>query len=135
MNPTSHKPTSVPAIPETVTLDCDHILNRAGGDPELLVQLCTVFLEEIPVRIAAVEAALGKGAGVERALQQLRNSLMILGPGQLSYTADTLNRAFLDGRKRVVRSEWRRLRRELSCLVPQIHRLMLEVSTPRSPVQ
>jgi hypothetical protein len=89
----------------------------------------------MPHRTAAVEAALRKGSGIERAVQQLRNSLEILGPGRHCYTVETLALAIRDGRSRVVRSEWRRLKRELAELVPELQRLILEVSSPRSPVQ
>lgn len=135
MNQTSSKPTNT--LTEAPVLDCDHILTQAGGDPELLIQLCNVFLHEIPIRLDTLRAAMEKGHGVAtgRALQHLRNCLIVFGTGPVSCTADTLQSALYGGRQRQARREWKRLQSQIEVLVPQVQRLMLEVSTPRTAVQ
>lgn len=119
-----------------IPLDCDHILTQAGGDPELLMQLCETFLRELPVPMESLRNAIQKrnhpAAG--RALQQLRNCLILFGSGQVSFTAEALEAALQAGRVRRVQREWKSLERHLQLLVPQVQRLMLEASTP-TPLQ
>jgi hypothetical protein len=137
MNQHSAKPThSVPPL-EHVTLDCDHILTHAGGDPQLLIQLCGTFLGELPMRTESLRCAIKDrdNLGVERALQQLQNCLIVFGPGPVSITAQALESAVRGGRIRHVQREWKRLECQLRILVPQVQRMMLEMSTPRSAVQ
>jgi hypothetical protein len=72
---------------------------------------------------------------IERALQQLRNCLIVFGSGQVSLTAETLETAVLGGRFPQMRREWKRLQQQLQILVPQVQRLMLEMATPKCAVQ
>lgn len=106
---------------ELIALDCDHILTHAGGDPELLIQLCCIFLNELPVRIESLRSGIKdrNRSLTERALQQLRNCLMVFGAGRI----------------RQVQREWKCLDRQVQLLVPQVQRLMLEMATPKSAVQ
>jgi HPt (histidine-containing phosphotransfer) domain-containing protein len=122
---------------EPMMLDSDHILTHAGGDPALLIQLCGTFLNDLPMRMETLDTAIHEGnkLTIERALQQLRNCLIVFGSGQVSFTAETLEGAIRGGRKRQIRCEWKRLDREVQILVPQVQRLMLEMATPRSAVQ
>jgi hypothetical protein len=131
MNQPSSKPmqSSTDAVPiEDVRLDCDHALTHAGGDPELLMLLCNVFLQELPLCMESLRSAikLSQKPGAERALERLRNCLILFGSGPVSCTAETLEAAVRARRGRRVRQEWKRL---------ECQRLMLEMSTPRSPVQ
>jgi HPt (histidine-containing phosphotransfer) domain-containing protein len=132
----AHSQTESASI-EQITLDCDHILTHAGGDPELLIQLCGAFLNELPVRMESLHSALKdrNSPGVQRAVQQLRNCLIIFGSTPLSLTAEMLEAAVRSGRKRQMQRECKRLKRQVQILVPQVQRLMLEMSTPRSAVQ
>ena len=122
---------------EPVTLDCDHILTQAGGNPELLIQLCAIFLNELPVYMESLRDAMTQRdtEPAERALRQLSNCLMLFGSGPVSCTVETMEFALRSGRKRQMRSEWLRLQHQLQLLVPQVQRLMLEVATPKSAVQ
>ena len=132
----AHSPTEPAPIDQT-KLDLDHILTHAGGDPELLVQLCRVFLNELPIRMESLQSALKKDSnlGVQRSVQQMRNVLLVVGSGPLSVTAERLEAAARSGRKQRVQREFKRLARQVQLLVPQVQRLMLEVSIPRSAVQ
>lgn len=140
MNHPSPKPTqrSTEAIPiEDITLDCDLILTHAGGDPELLMQLCDNFLHELPVHLDSLRNVIKQrnhfAAGI--ALQHLRNCLIVFGSGQVSLTAETLEAAVHARRTRQAQREWKHLERQLQLLIPQVQRLMLEMSTPRTPLQ
>lgn len=122
---------------EHITLDCDHILTQAGGDPELLIQLCSTFLNELPVHMEALQSTIADRNSVptERALRQLRNCLIVFGTGPVSLTAEILEAAVRGGRGRQVRREWKRLDHQIRILVPQVQRLMLEMATPKGAVQ
>lgn len=140
MNQTSSKPTqsSTEAISvEDITLDCDHILHHAGGDPELLMQLCGNFLQELPMDLESLRKALQQrnyfAAGL--VLQHLRNCLILFGAGQISSTAETLEAAVHARCARQVQREWKHLERQLQLLVPLVQRVMLEMSAPRTPLQ
>ncbi|MGC2209844.1 MAG: Hpt domain-containing protein [Candidatus Korobacteraceae bacterium] len=125
------------ASPSFTALDCDHALNHAGGDPELLMQLCRAFLSELPWCIEQMDRALAARnhqlAG--RALLQLQSCIMVFGAGHAAVTAEILENAIRNRRVRQVRSEWTRLQAQLQQLVPQVQRLMLEMSTPRTLIQ
>jgi len=140
MNQPSSKPmqSSIDAaLLEDVMLDCDHILTHAGGDLDLLMQLCRAFLHELPVPLESLRTAikLRDKTGAEHALQQLRNCLILFGSGQISGTAESLEAAICANRARHIQQQWKRLEGQLQILVPQVQRLMLEVATPNTPVQ
>ncbi len=122
---------------EEITLDCDHILTYAGGDPQLLMQLCGNCLHELPIDLESLRKALKQrnhlAAGL--AIQHLRNCLIIFGSGQISFTAEMLEAAVHARRTRQAQREWKRLERQLQLLVPQVQRLMLEMSTPGTLLQ
>jgi hypothetical protein len=122
---------------EPVVLDCDHALHHAGGDPELLVQLCYAFLAELPLRMEELHCAIGRRdyflAG--RALLRLQSCIVVFGAGHACLTAESLELAIRHRRFHPMRSEWKRLRAQLQLLVPQVQLLMLEMVTPRTLVQ
>lgn len=138
MNQPSSKPTQAESAGiEPITLDFDRILTHAGGDPALLMQLCSTFLNELPIRMKSLHDAIKNRAnpGIGRALQQLRNCLIVFGSGPVSFTAELLEAAVRGEHAREVQCELKRLERQLQILVPQVQRLMLETATPKSAVQ
>ncbi len=40
---------------------CEALLSRVGGDKEIFVELCDIFLDDAPKRLAAIRTALGAG--------------------------------------------------------------------------
>ena len=138
MNQPSAKPTPSESVSiESITLDFDHILTHAGGDPVLLIQLCGTFLNELPMRAESLCRAIEDrdNPGTERALQKLRHCLIVFGYGQVSVTAEVLESAFSVAAPASVQREWKRLQHQLQLLVPQVQRLMLEMSNPKTAVQ
>jgi HPt (histidine-containing phosphotransfer) domain-containing protein len=125
------------ATVESFTLDCDHVLTHAGGDPELLIQLCDAFLREVPLHMESLRGAIlaRNHVGAARSIQHLRTSLMVFGTGQPSSAAEALEQAIRDRRLRLMRREWKQVAAQLQILIPQVQRLMLEMSNPRSAVQ
>lgn len=125
------------ASPHFITLNSDYALNHAGGDPKLLIQLCRVFLDELPLRLEQSRLAIASRdpnlAG--RALLQLQNCIMVFGAGHASITAEILENAIRDRRSRQVQREWARLEGQLQHLVPQVQCLILEMVTPSTAVQ
>lgn len=123
--------------PHSIALDCDYALNHAGGDPELLMQLCRAFLGELPWCVERLGCAIAardhQFAG--RALLQLQSCIMVFGSGHAAVTAEILENAIRNRRSRQVQSEWKRLQAQLQHLVPQVQCLMLEMSTPLTLVQ
>jgi hypothetical protein len=119
------------------TLDFDHVLHHAGGDCELLMQLCHRFLLEVPIRMERLHTAVARGelfrAG--RALLQLRNCIAVFGSGRACCTAQSLESAIRGRRLRSVQREWRRLEGQVQHLIPQVQRLMLEMATPTTRIQ
>jgi hypothetical protein len=140
MNQSFSKPTrslAESAPIEHITLDCDNILTHAGGDPELLIHLCCAFLNELPIRMDSLQSAMQhpNKRGIERALQQLRNCLIVFGSGQICSTAEMLGVAIRSDKSQQMKREWKRLQGQLHYLVPQVQRLMLEMSDPGPGVQ
>ena len=123
--------------PNFITLDCDHALNHAGGDPELLMQLCRLFLDELPLRLELLRKAIASSdlnrAG--RALLQLQNCILVFGAGHASHTAQSLEIAIRNRRTRQLQRDWLCLDEQLCSLIPQVQLLMLETSSPRTPIQ
>lgn len=135
MNETSSKPVARSRKP--ITLDSNQILNQAGGDPQMMVQLCAMFLSNFPLHRDRFAGALQKKDyfGANRQLQQLRSCLLLFGPGRLSCTLDLLEDALRTRRVRQLQREYQMLKGELELLVPQVQRLMLEMSSPQTAVQ
>jgi HPt (histidine-containing phosphotransfer) domain-containing protein len=120
-----------------LTLDFDSLLNHAGGDPELLVRLCRVFLCELPQHLEQLRKAF-TGADLHRAgraLFRLQNCIVLFGAGHASLTAQALEGAMVTRRMRSVQREWLRLEEQLRELTPQVQRLLLEMSNPGTLVQ
>ncbi len=122
---------------DAITLDCDHILTHTGGDPDLLIHLCRMFLGDLPLRMDSLRAAVlerdYQHAG--RALQQLHNCLAVFGSGPAAFTAELLSDAVRNRRCRQIQREWKNLARQLEEMVPQVQRLILEVAVPRTAIQ
>lgn len=122
---------------EAVTLDFHQVLTCAGGDPETLILLCGNFLSELPIHLNSLQSAIAArnylNAG--RILERLRGSLLIFGSGQLFYTAEILEQAVRTRRYHQVRSQWKQFRAQLQLLIPQVQRLMLEMTSTDGSVQ
>lgn len=140
MNQTLPKPAQRPTKSEPiepVTIDGDHILTYAGGDSEQLILLCASFLYELPMHMLTLNNALKRSEtlSAQRAVQNLSRCLIAFGSNPITLTVEALATALRYDRRKQARSEWLRLQRQLDLLVPQVQRLMLEVSSPRGSIQ
>jgi hypothetical protein len=122
---------------ENITLDGEHVLTYAGGDAGQLVLLCANFLVELPVYMERLTVSIRQREHISAAgyAQRLGSSLLVFGSEVITGTLAALETSLRCGRRRQILIEWRRLQRQLDCLVPQVQRLMLEVATPRGRVQ
>ncbi|HYP09749.1 MAG TPA: Hpt domain-containing protein [Bryobacteraceae bacterium] len=73
------------------------ILDRVGGDEELLREITAIFLEEYPSLIDEIQAAAGAGDAkrLERAAHSLKGSVSNFGaqgPTQAAYKLETMGR-------------------------------------------
>ena len=128
---------AVSASLEPITLDCDQVMTHAGGDPELLIQLCTAFLNELPLDVELLANAIRSKDCLlaNRGVRQLNHCLATLGSDQISFTLNLIDRAIQQENFREAQHEALRLEVQLESLVPQVQRLVLEVAIPKSVVQ
>ncbi len=122
---------------ENITLDGGHVLTYAGGDAAQLVLLCANFLSELPIHMERLTDSIRQREHISAAgnAQRLGSSLLVFGSEVITCTLAALETSLRCGRRRQAMIEWRRLQRQLDCLVPQVQRLMLEVATPRCRIQ
>lgn len=122
---------------ENITLDGGHVLTYAGGDAGQLILLCANFLLELPLYTERLTASIRQREHIAAAAsaQRLGNLLLVFGSDAITGTLGALETSLRCGRRRQALLEWRRVQRQLDCLVPQVQRLMLEVATPRGRVQ
>jgi HPt (histidine-containing phosphotransfer) domain-containing protein len=77
--------------------DIDEAMERVGEDSDLLVEMIEIFLEDYPVRLAEIRAALSTqdAKTVERASHSLKGALATLGATssrEAAYTMEKLGR-------------------------------------------
>ena len=110
---------------ENITLDGGHVLTYAN------------FLLELPLYTERRTTSIRQREHIAAAAsaQRLGNLLLVFGSDAITGTLGALETSLRCGRRRQALLEWRRVQRQLDCLVPQVQRLMLEVATPRGRVQ
>ena len=83
--------TATPVAP-TESWDKTEALDRIGGDEELLMELCQIFLEESPKLLEKLRQAVAAGDsdGVSRAAHSLKGESSYLGAGPTSQAARQL---------------------------------------------
>jgi len=112
-----------------VVMDLDAVLERLGGDRELLAELATVYLEDEAAQIAQVEAAVtgGDPEGVRRASHAIKGSVANFGAGRAQAAALALEMAGRDNGLSNAPPLLDALRRELAAL----HDALSDLAAPR----
>ena len=66
---------------DEAAVDREESLERVGGDPVLLRELAVVFLEDLPQKLAAMEAAIGRddAEGLRGAAHSLKGAVSTFG--------------------------------------------------------
>jgi hypothetical protein len=120
------------ARPAPILLDTYYAFSHVGGDSELLTQLCRAFLEDLPLCFDELRDAIARRSYCRAgaALLRLEGCIVIFGFGHASSTAQSLERAIYNRRRRQVLYLWRLLEEQLTFLVPQVQLLMLEIAPP-----
>jgi two-component system sensor histidine kinase/response regulator len=96
-------PTSGPAAPaSTMPVDRDRLMERLQGDEQLLIAVVRIFLDDCPVRLAAIKAAIDSRDG-----ERIRTTAHAL-----KGAAATLERLGAEGRLEPTEAAWRRLSSE-----------------------
>ena len=105
-------------------LDREEMLERLGGDEELVADVIRLFLEDTPQRLASIKAAVDR-----RNADQIRTTAHTLkgtaanvsAPGLLA-AAGVLERLGAEGRLDAAEAAWRRLSMEASIVLDSIQR-------------
>jgi two-component system, sensor histidine kinase and response regulator len=106
-------PVPAPA-PPVASLDRAAVMHRLGGDLELFADVTRLFLEDCPVRVATIKAAIDArdAVGLRAAAHALKGVAANLSAGGLFEAAQTLERFGAESRFESAESVWRRLSAE-----------------------
>ena len=119
-------PSSVPArSPSTLTVDHDLLMKRVAGDVQLLNDVVQVFLQDCPVRLAAIKAAVdGRDAEqIRTTAHALKGAAGNLSAQGLFDAAGTLERIGAEGRFEAAEAAWRGLSVEAANVINVLTRL------------
>ena len=111
---------ATPAGP--AAFDQGALLRRLSGDHELMVEVIQVFLEDLPARLAAIEAAVtDRNAGALRsAAHALKGAAGNLSAGRLFESALVLERAGAESQMATASAAWRQLARDAKNIVDEL---------------
>ena len=115
------------ATPATVLptiFEREAALERLGGDAALLTEVIQLFIEDCPVRIAAIKAAVDAkdGAAVAREVHGLKGAAGNLSVVSLFATAEILEQLGRQNRFVAAEAEWRRLSDEATHVLDSLRR-------------
>jgi CheY-like chemotaxis protein len=118
-------PTPAPAAETAPALDRDALLERLGGDEQLLNDVIRLFLDDCPKRLAAIKAAVdARNANLIRTTAHtLKGAAGNLSEGGLFQAARTLERIGAEGRLDAAEAAWRNLSMEASNAIDALQRL------------
>ena len=103
---------AAPAAPPTPTpIDHDRLMERLGGDEELLLDVVRLFLDDCPVRLAAIKAAVNSANAeqIRTTAHALRGAAANLSAQGLTDAARTLERLGAENRLEPTEAAWRQL--------------------------
>ncbi|PWT81699.1 MAG: hypothetical protein C5B57_09970 [Blastocatellia bacterium] len=106
-------------------LDRDTMLERFGGDVELLNEVIRLFLEDCPKRLADIKAAVDSkdAERIRITAHALKGAAGNLSEGALFEAARTLERIGAQSRLQAADAAWRRLSMEASAVIDELRRL------------
>ena len=122
------------ARPDAVTFDEDALRHRVSGDQELMTEVIRLFLEDLPVRLAAIkEAVTGRNAEALRAAAHaLKGAAGNLSAGGLFEAARVLERIGAESRMDAAEAAWRQLSVEASNVIDVLRRHSASAKEPDS---
>jgi signal transduction histidine kinase/CheY-like chemotaxis protein/HPt (histidine-containing phosphotransfer) domain-containing protein len=112
--------TAAPArAPAVASLDRAAMMHRLGGDVELFADVTSLFLEDCPVRVAAIKAAIDArdAVGLRAAAHALKGVAANLSAAGLFEAAQILERLGAESRLEPAEAAWRRLSAEAASVM------------------
>ena len=121
-------------VDEAVTFDEDALRHRVSGDDELMTEVIRLFLEDLPVRLAAIKDAVTRrdAAALRAAAHALKGSAGNLSAGGLFEAARVLERIGADSHMDAAEAAWRQLSVEASHIIDVLRRQPSSEKGPRS---
>jgi PAS domain S-box-containing protein len=120
------------AVATRATFDEDALRHRLSGDDALMTDVIQMFLEDLPVRLAAInDAVSGRDAEALRtAAHALKGSAGNLSAGELADAAHVLERVGAESRMDAADGAWRRLSIEASNVIDALRRHSASAKEP-----
>ena len=108
----------------TATFDEDALRHRLSGDHELMTDVIRLFLEDLPMRLAAIkDAVTGRDAeALRRAAHALKGAAGNLSAGGLFEAAHVLERIGAESHMDAAEAAWRQLSVEASSVIDVLSR-------------
>jgi HPt (histidine-containing phosphotransfer) domain-containing protein len=123
---TTIAPASAPAARTTTPpIDRDRLMERLGGDEQLLIDVVRVFLDDCPVRLAAIKAAVDSrdAERIRTTAHALKGAAANLSAQGLFEAAATLERLGVERRLDPADAAWRQLSIEATSVIEALRRL------------
>jgi two-component system, sensor histidine kinase and response regulator len=108
-----------PLAPPTAPVDYDTLLERLGGDVELVADVTRLFLEFCPSGVSAIKAAIDNhdASGISATAHALKGAAANLSARALCDAAQTLERLGEESRLEPAEAAWRRLAVEAAAVM------------------
>ena len=108
------RPTPRRARAPPATIDRELVMQRLGGDAELFAEVSRLFLEDCPVRLAAIGAAVDRedAEQIRVTAHALKGAAGNISAMRLFDATAALERIGAEGRLPAARAAWRRLEAE-----------------------
>jgi CheY-like chemotaxis protein len=118
------------ALPAAI--DRDSAMRRMGGDEALFAEVSRLFLEDCPVRLAAIGAAVDRGDAeqIRVTAHVLKGAAGSISATQLCQAAAALERIGAEGRLPAARAAWRRLEAEAAIAMQALREFEIVEATP-----
>jgi signal transduction histidine kinase/CheY-like chemotaxis protein len=112
------------SLEEPLTFDESALLKRVDGDAELMSDVIRLFLDDCPVRLAAIKDAVTRRHpdDLRAAAHALKGSAGNLSATPLFHAADVLERVAAEGRMEAAEAAWRQLSVEASHVMDLLRR-------------
>jgi HPt (histidine-containing phosphotransfer) domain-containing protein len=126
-------PAIAPAVRASGTppIDRDALMERLGGDTQLLIDVVRVFLDDCPLRLAAIKAAVDSRNPelIRTTAHALKGAAANLSAQGLFEAAAMLERLGVEGRLEPAEAAWRQLSIEATSVIDTLRRLEADSRT------
>jgi two-component system sensor histidine kinase/response regulator len=128
------EPVTSAAPAQRPSIDRADVLRRLGDDEDLFTEVVRLFLDDCPVRMAAIKDAVDRddGDGIRKTAHALKGAAGNLSATGLFAAASVLERLGADGRLEATRPAWRQLVAEAAMAMDALRRFQApsEVAPP-----